>query len=106
MQSSGTICPRCTLWSPSGVQYCPRCGSLLDKGLLAELQRLAVIMRDLDKRIADGKGEQSVAALREEYFTRYQDIRRARPAAAAPAAQPAGPRQSEQIAVPVGTKTP
>lgn len=106
MSSSGIICPRCTLWSPSGVQYCPRCGELIDKELLAELRRLAIIMRDLDKRIADGKGDQTVYGLRDEYFTRYQDIRRARPAAAAPAAQPAGPRPSEQIATPAGAKTP
>ena len=108
MQSSGSlgnVCPRCNLWSPPGTQYCPRCGELIDKELLAELRRLAIIMRDLDKRVADGKGDQTVAALREEYFTRYQDIRRARPTAAAPAAQPAGPRPSEQIAVPPGART-
>lgn len=106
MQSSDIICPRCKQWSPPGTQYCLNCGEILDRALIAELQRLAVIMRYLDKRIAAGRGAQTVAALREEYFERYQDIRRARPApAAAPAAQQPGPRASEQIpvAAPVGT---
>ena len=106
MQSPEIRCPRCQQTSPPGTQYCPKCGEILDKALIAELQWLAVNMRVLDKRIAEGKGEQTVAALREEYFTRYQDIRRARPSAAAPAAQPASPRASEQISAPVGVGTP
>lgn len=93
MRILGVLCPRCQQTAPPGTQYCPRCGEILDPGLIAELQRLAVILRDLDQRIAAGKGEQTVADLREEYFTRYQDIRRVRPAGAAQATSAAAAAQ-------------
>ncbi len=97
MNVLGMVCPRCKQMSPPGTVYCPNCGEILDANLIAELQRLAVVMRDLDKRIAAGKGDQTVADLREEYYTRYQRIRRARPAAAS---QSATPPAGEQIPLP------
>lgn len=89
-------CSRCQQVSPPGTSYCPRCGEVLDPALLAELQWLAVFMRALDQRIAAGFGEQKVAELRAEYFTRYQSIRRVRPTI--PLAAPTGAPVTPQVA--------
>lgn len=94
--ASSWNCSRCQQMSPLGTSYCPRCGEALDPALLAELQWLAVIMRTLDQRIATGLGEQKVAELRAEYFTRYQNIRRVRPAV--PLAAPTSAPVTSQVA--------
>ena len=71
------ICPRCKKMTPPGTAYCPRCGEALDPKIIAELQWLVTILRDLDTLIAVDQGDKTVADLHEEYYTRYQELRRA-----------------------------
>src|SRR5579885_1887601 len=71
------ICPRCKKMTPPGTAYCPRCGEALDPKIIAELQWLVTILRDLDTLIAVDQGDKTVADLHEEYYTRYQEPRRA-----------------------------
>jgi hypothetical protein len=123
MSEQQIICPRCKAPSLPGTDYCLRCGEVLGPSIKAELQRLALILRDLDARIAAGKGSQTVADLREEYYSRYEDqrrapwLRKAPPAAAAaseiiapvPTAAPAPvrpPIAPEPAAVPLPTAAP
>ena len=77
MPMQGVICPRCRKMSPPRTAYCPRCSEVLDPQKITELQRLAAFLRDLDTRIAANQGGQTITDLREEYHTRYQELRRA-----------------------------
>lgn len=77
MAVQSIICPRCKKMTPPGTAYCPRCGEALDPKITAELQWLVTILRDLDTLIAGDQGDKTVADLHEEYYTRYQELRRA-----------------------------
>lgn len=90
MSEPEIVCPRCRAVSPPGTEYCRRCGEILGQNIKAELQRLAIILRDLDARIAANKGSQTVASLRQEYFSRYEEMRRPPWRRGSPAVAPAG----------------
>jgi hypothetical protein len=103
--------------SPPEIEYCPQCGEVVSQKIKGELQRLAIILRDLDTRTADNKGSQTVASLREEYYINYQRLRQApwlRPASAATTerlTQPKpGPveawRRASEFTAPVSTAAP
>ena len=77
MNEQQIICPRCRTLSPPGTEYCRQCDEVLSQEIRGELRRLAVVLRDLDTRIATDKGSQTVADLREEYFLHYEDLRHA-----------------------------
>src|SRR5579871_2671556 len=76
MSELAIICPRCKMVSTQGTEYCRQCGEVIGQKTRAELQRLAIILRDLDKRIVAKKGNQTVADLQSEYYIQYQDLRR------------------------------
>lgn len=69
------VCGRCGQVSLGGTRFCPRCGEAVDPALISELRGLYDTLRDLDARIAAGKGAQTVVELREEYRTRYLALR-------------------------------
>jgi hypothetical protein len=77
MSEQEIICPRCKAVSLHGTEYCQQCGEVLDPKTKAEIQRLAIVLRDLDTRIAANKGNQTVYGLRSEYYVTYQNLRRA-----------------------------
>lgn len=64
-------CPKCHQVSPVGTRYCPTCGEPLDPALAAEVYELYATLRDLDARLAAGKGGESIQQLRDAYRTRY-----------------------------------
>lgn len=85
-------CLNCGRVSPVGASYCQFCGEAIDPALIAELQWLYGALNDLDTRIARGKGEHTITALRDEYRDRYLSARRA--PAAEKAAAPVWPAAS------------
>src|SRR5690242_8054713 len=101
MSNQEIICPRCQAVSPAGTEYCRQCGEVLSQAIRSELQRLAIVLRDLDTRIAANKGSQTVAELRAEHYNFYQTLRRAPWLRQAPA-QPTGRPAPAAPAAPVG----
>jgi hypothetical protein len=75
MNMIGLRCPQCQTVSPADARYCLRCGEAIGAELVTELQGLAAVLRDLDDRIAAGKGAQTIEQLRDEYAERYQRLR-------------------------------
>jgi hypothetical protein len=90
MQAPGIVCTHCGQPAAPGTRYCARCGEAVDPALVAELQGLYTTLRDLDSRIAAGRGAQPVAELRVEYRARYMALR-SRPAGEYGAAAVAAP---------------
>lgn len=79
MKMIGLRCPQCQTVAPADARYCPVCGEAIGPELVSELRGLAAVVRDLDERIAAGKGALTVQELREEYAERYKRLRRAPP---------------------------
>jgi hypothetical protein len=103
MSDQPMICPQCTNIVPPKVDYCPNCGEVLSPLVKAELQRLAIVIRDLDKRISANKGSQTVASLRAEHYQEYQELRRAPWQRAATATPPAGETAQPKVTLKLPT---
>jgi len=82
------LCPRCGQPFALGARYCARCGEPVDAQLVAQLQSLYTTLTDLDARIAEGKGAETITSLRDEYRAQYLALRKATPAASAATATP------------------
>lgn len=91
MNMIGLRCPQCRTVSPADALYCSLCGEAIGPELVSELRGLAVVLRDLDERIAAGKGALTVQELRAEYAERYRRLRRAPPKETKVAAPPTKP---------------
>lgn len=77
MNMIGLRCPQCQTVSPANALYCSLCGEAIGKELVTELRGLAKVLSDLDERIAEGLGAQTIVELRDEYAAHYRRIRRA-----------------------------
>lgn len=72
MQPGTLRCPACGTVQPAQQQrYCLHCGEPVAADLIRELQGLHRLLGDLTERIAAGQGDETIAALRDEYRTRY-----------------------------------
>jgi RNA polymerase subunit RPABC4/transcription elongation factor Spt4 len=85
MNMIGLRCPHCQTLAPADARYCPLCGEAIGPELVTELRGLAAVLRDLDERIAAGKGALTVEELRDDYAERYKRLRQAPPGEARPA---------------------
>lgn len=83
MSATTLICSRCGQPSPLGTTYCPNCGEPVNPALVRELGQLYTAIQDLERRIAEGHGAQTITELRDDYRTRYLALRSA-PKASAP----------------------
>ena len=70
MQSS-RICPTCHHTVEASQLYCPNCHNAVDPALLDDLHWMYRTLQDLDRRIAQGQGSETVTALREDISREY-----------------------------------
>ncbi|HEV2237587.1 MAG TPA: hypothetical protein VGR57_13065, partial [Ktedonobacterales bacterium] len=84
MQPSQLVCSRCGRTATPGTLYCANCGEAVDPALVAELRNLYTVLMTLSAEVDAGRGDVSVAYLRDEFRVRYLRLR------AAPGATPAG----------------
>ncbi|MEO7003574.1 MAG: zinc ribbon domain-containing protein, partial [Ktedonobacterales bacterium] len=83
MASPLLLCPRCGQPFASAARYCLRCGEPVDPQLIAQLQMLYATLTDLDARIAQGKGAETITTLRDDYRAQYLSMRKGAPEPAA-----------------------
>jgi hypothetical protein len=75
MNASDLTCSRCGRPFTLGTQYCSNCGEPVSPALVAELRDLYAVLRALDAQVAAGRGDRTVAMLRDEVQARYLTLR-------------------------------
>jgi hypothetical protein len=70
MQSSRS-CPTCHHTVEASLLYCPNCHNAVDPALLDDLHWMYRTLQNLDRRIAEGQGSETITTLREDISREY-----------------------------------